>query len=346
MAIGTAVRALCAATLCAATLGAATLAFGSLAAAQAADDSDKIDLRLFGKQQLDGFDGCSLALWQHNRDPESDRYAYVLFQPFGEDGAPLPAWVKIGENIHELESVASGDTIARGLAAYQVFRDSEATALVDIHDAVEENDGNTIRDARVTVVQSGMLPFRIRVKGRTACPQTSGASSDAVSLGIPREFDSLQGVPAALLDTIQSQLGDICDPHSTPGFGAVYAISDAMSLWQIPCMMAAYQGSSVFLAALNDRPEHNVLLPFPFPPGEGNGDRYDLINPQVDAASGTVTSIARGRGAGDCGVLERHKLVAVEGEAVEFELIEYREKTQCDGVATDPEDYPLVYPLR
>lgn len=314
--------------------------------AAAADDEVKIDLRLFGKDKLDGFDGCFFALWQHNRDPQTDAYAYVLYQPFGGDGAPLPAWMKVGKGFLELDAVATGDTTNGGLANFHVFRDShsDSIAFVDIHGATDNGNVRTIDDAHLTLVQSGKPPFRIRAKGAVGCPER--AASDAITLGPPQNFDGLRFVPASILKTISQQLGDICSPENTPGAGTVHAISDAMSLWQVPCMLGAYQGSSVFVAAINDRPEHHVVLNFPDPPGEGSGDRFDIMSPTVDPARGTVTSIAYGRGSGDCGIYERHQLVTMEGEAVEFELLEYREKTQCDGVATKPEQFPPVYSAR
>jgi hypothetical protein len=44
----------------------------------------------------------------------------------------------------------------------------------------------------------------------------------------------------------------------------------------------------------------------------------------------------------DCGVFERHQLT----EAGAFELIEYREKTMCDGKVISPREWPLVYQRR
>lgn len=326
----------------------------SAAAAARADDSTEIDLRLFGKDRLDGFDGCRLALWQHNRDPETDRFAFVLFQPFGGDGAPLPAWMKIGDDVIELEPVASGGDAGGGLAEYQVFKDttSGAFALVDIATAQDAGGGMEIADGRLTLVMNGKLPFRIKVRGFSGCPAgvSAGASADGpqgdgISLGAAQEFSGLRFVPQAILANLKAQLVDLCDFDNTPGAGAVYAISDAMSLWQIPCLLGAYQGSSVFVAAFNDNPEQHVLLSFAGPPGEGT-DRFDIISPTIDPATGILSSHALARGAGDCGVFERHRLVAVEGEAVEFQLIEYREKTECDGVATAPEAYPEVFRAR
>lgn len=310
-----------------------------------AEDLD-VDLRLFGTAQLDGFDGCSFALWQRNRDPATDKYAYVLFQPFGEDGAPLPAWMRIGKPIVSMEAVAAGgEAVGRGVSPFQVFRETDGgtLAIVDILEARETDAGTEIRDARVTVVQSGKLPFPVRVKGAAACPAQATTSQDAVSLGRPRAFEGLAGVPAAILETIDNELGDLCDPRATPGIGAVYAVSDVMSLWEIPCQLAAYHGSSVFLAAFDDNPRHNVLLPLASPPGHAGAERFALMSPTVDVSSGTVTSVAYGRGAGDCGVYERQQLIVAEGEALEFRLLELREKPDCDGRETRPQDFPLVY---
>ncbi len=64
-----------------------------------------------------------------------------------------------------------------------------------------------------------------------------------------------------------------------------------------------------------------------------------LMMPTWDMKSRIVTGIALGRGIGDCGTLERHKL----GADGQFTLIEYREKEKCDGKDSPPEKWPLVY---
>ena len=65
---------------------------------------------------------------------------------------------------------------------------------------------------------------------------------------------------------------------------------------------------------------------------------FKLLNAQWNQQARTVSSHAVGRGLGDCGTYEVHRLV--DGR---FRLVEFREKTECDGKATPPEQYKLVF---
>lgn len=81
---------------------------------------------------------------------------------------------------------------------------------------------------------------------------------------------------------------------------------------------------------------------FELPPDFNEPNRATLINPQFDAQSGTLTSTTYSSPAYDCGVFEKFRYVP---EQDFFELIEYREKTDCDGVTGLPENFPLVWTL-
>ena len=66
-----------------------TLAMLATGSPALADDANDIDLKLFGQNVIQGWDGCRFGLWQHNRNPEQDRYAYVLFAPIPDGEALL-----------------------------------------------------------------------------------------------------------------------------------------------------------------------------------------------------------------------------------------------------------------
>ena len=70
-------------------------------------------------------------------------------------------------------------------------------------------------------------------------------------------------------------------------------------------------------------------------------DPQILMSPTWNARTQTLTGVSLGRGSADCGVLERYKLVDSA-----FVLAEYREKANCDGVRTAPEQFPEVYRAR
>lgn len=316
--------------------------------AAAADDANEIDLKLFGENVIQGWDGCSFGLWQHNRTPAEDRYAYVFFAPI-PDGEALPGWVKIGDDVIEVSRLDIGSADTGMLEPFRLYRNTDAglTVMMEIFEQTRIDAGIEIADGRLTFLRNDKFPFAIRVKGLNGCPNAvadDGAmapASSALSLGAPAGHDSLSSVPAPVLGAIATDAPE-CDPQSTAGYSSAYAINDEMTLWEVPCNLYAASGSSVFAVTWAGYPDHATLLLFPAAPGMDMNDYAELLNASVDPASGAVTSYSLDSG-GDCGSFSRFELVDAEGETVEFVLREFREKPTCDGVQTDPASFPLVY---
>jgi hypothetical protein len=143
-------------------------------------------------------------------------------------------------------------------------------------------------------------------------------------------------VPAAVLADVQKRFG--CNADTVAGGMKVFALSDGAELWQVPCDLFAYNASAVFAHAPPGQGDAYAFLEFQGPPGRKRDDPYVVLNARWDGQAHTVSSFAKGRGLGDCGTYEVHKLVDAR-----LQLVEYREKPDCDGVATPPEQYPLVY---
>lgn len=339
-------------------------AFAVLGLVHVASAQDiKMNVQLFGTKDLQGFDGCRFALWQRGRNPDKDKYAYVFFMPFGGDGAPLLGWVKTSGTIYELERLAESYDQIGGVARNSFFKDSDSTtaAHVEIFEAEDTGRFTRISKADITIYREKKRPFRVNAEGMMGCPGpddtgtgaevASGVAntpdgysvSDAIALGPEQPFDDLRFVPMPVRIGVRQQLADICDLDSAPIFGGSYVISDALTLWKIPCFSGAYQGASVFAVVTNRRPEHFVFLPLEQPPGRVGSEKYDAMLPTLDAQTGVLTTVELNRGVGDCGSFARHQLVAVEGEALEFRLLDFREKRECDGRSDDPQTWPVVW---
>lgn len=313
-----------------------------------ADDKDnEIDLRLFGKSTTDPWDGCRFALWQKNRNPDEDEFAYVFYAPI-PDGEALPAWVKIGETIVEVDQIDTGAADTGNLAPVLVYRNAESdlTVIVDILEQKRVDAGIEIVDSRLTFVIDKKFPFAVRATGLNGCPSAPGAAEQTpatgnapeVAVGPMKPFDGLGSVPRMVLNAIADNAPG-CAPENTPGFGATYSVNDALTLWQVPCNLYAAAGSSVFV--LSDETYATVLY-FPMPPGSGMNDEAEMLNAEVEPATATVTSFSLDTG-GDCGTFTRHQLRPEEGEQLLFAMTEYREKMDCDGRPDDPATFPLVY---
>jgi len=344
---------------------AAVLILPSLA--QAADNN-KINLRLFGKSVFAPYNGCSFALWQRNKDPEKDKFAYVFYVAF-HDAHPMPALVKIGKKVLELQKIEMNLKESGLNDKFQLYRDVEKTTtlLVEIKDEKRVGDETHISKARLTFIQRNKFPFVMNARGGFRCPKSGGDRAaeqpvpkkkkrkargsslptnldpNGVRLGKPREFQSLSQVPRHVKQVVRDN-GEACNLDNVPGFGVRYAISDAMTLWQIPCDVFASNSSVMFVTALNGT-KHAIGLEIPKRPGQGGAPGYDMLWPKVYPKAGVIKVTSMGR-QGDCGTVEHYQLVVVEGEAVELKLLEVREKNDCNGVKVAPENLPVVYRAR
>ena len=74
----------------------ASVLLGGTPQAQTAK-GDRIPLRLFAKGDIDRSKSCSVSLWQHNRNPDRDKFAAVFFEQIsGRNYACRDAKIKIG----------------------------------------------------------------------------------------------------------------------------------------------------------------------------------------------------------------------------------------------------------
>ena len=324
---------------------------------QAADDSRKIDLYLFGKNVIEEYDGCHIAFWQANKNPKKDKFSYVFYAPFN-DGQELPGWLKVDGKVLELDRRDKVRSQGRMIEPMRLYRSSKNTysLFLEISKQHEEGDDIRVDEAKITLVRSKHDPFVITVKGELACPASAyeetdagGGSAgyelygDAISLGSPYDFDNLGTIPPVVLAAVKREAPN-CEPENTPGFGSNYMVSESMVIWEVPCNVYASTGSSVFVSHLYaDSGEYANVLGLPSLPGSGNnGFLYEMRLPRVSPKSATFVSEFYD-GDGSCGSYEKYQLRAVEGEALEFFLLEYRNKPKCDGRQGEARSFPLVF---
>ena len=335
-----------------------------------AAEKDRINLRLFGKSALDGFKGCSFALWQRNKDPEKDRFAYVFYVRL-HDANLMPALVKINKQVIELYKQDIGIRESGLSDKFQLYRDEKKTTtlLVEIRQEKRVGDNTYVSDARQTFIQRNKFPFVMRVKGGFRCPargDEGGGSVDAqpdkavqkvkrgpylppnldrnaVRLGRETKLNKLSQFPRHVRQVVRDN-GEACNLDNVPGAGVKYAISDAMTLWVVPCDLFAANSSVMLVTALNGT-RYATGMEIPKRPGQQGEPGYDILWPKIYPRSGVVVVASMGRQE-DCGTVEYYQLIVAEGESVELKLLEVREKRKCDGVRVQPENMPLVYRAR
>lgn len=348
------------------------LALAVAASHPAVAEDSSIDLKLFGKHEIEGgLSTCHLAFWQSNKDPETDKYAYLIYMPFDQDGVPLQAVVEIGTEKIALTESARGDFDPPSRLGYRLFSsiDHETHMLVRIEEAVVTGSLQTVGKATVTVVRPDLPPFVAGAKGVIGCPGTSSpetaaaipsepVSDEGAAAGGPSPYTGPVGLPLAppvllastseVPDAVRREIAtyapDQCSEPETLAYpGQRYAVNDNFTLWEVPCFLGAYQGTSIFAITQNPPADWATMLSLPNPPALEGENNAQMMNPEVFAEKGLFISTSLARGEGDCGTYQVFRLMDAPGETLEFQLMEYREKVNCDGVQSEPSEWPLQF---
>lgn len=330
--------------------------------ALAADDDIRVSLKLFGKEDIEqGIDPCRFSLWQDDRDPETDRYAFLFHANAINDGYQGPARIKVGETVHALYQLAEGGESINGLSSHYLYatEDREIRVHVEIGDAGLSGELYRIKDADMTVIQKGKVPFVASAKGHLGClqPRTQSAKAapvrepetrvpgppNGISIGRQTILDDMSQLPPEAVQLVRENAGDECDVDGFHAWGgARYVINDYYLLWEVPCISAAYQAATALVITQNPPQGWGNLLTLPNPPGE-NGEIYQAMNADILGPKGFIRTTSLNRGVGDCGSYRVHRLIDAPGEVLELELLEFREKSDCDGIEMAPKDWPLIF---
>lgn len=330
-----------------------------------------IDLKLFGKHEIEGgLSTCHLAFWQNNRDPDLDQYAYIIYMPFDRDGVQMQAVIEIGKEKIALTESARGDFDPPARLGYRLYSsaDHATHVLVRIEEAVVTGSLQTVSKATVTVVREDLPPFVAGAKGVIGCPGSPAPGSaqaapepafdEGAAAGGPLPYTGPVGlpltppvmltatgeVPAAVRREIATYAPDQCSEPETLAYpGQRYGLGESFILWEVPCFLGAYQGTSIFAITQDPPSDWATMLSLPNPPALEGENNAQMTNPEVFAERGIFISTSVGRGEGDCGTYQVFRLMDAPGETFEFQLMEYREKIECDGVQVEPSDWPLQF---
>ncbi|MCZ8183045.1 MAG: hypothetical protein O9322_08750 [Beijerinckiaceae bacterium] len=369
---------------------------------------NEIDLKLFDKAEVDRSKGCSLSLWQANRDPENDRFAFIFTERFrGTAHQREAAQIKIGTSIIPLQRVGTGGR-SEGYDVYpfQLYKmpDEQGYVVLDLKLEPEQGEAVEISSGKLMVTMLGKLAFRASVKGGVGCsgpplpgpsaapvatapapaprggpqgappnvaggPLTAGTMAPGATAGGtlsassqtrppataqparpavsgPDMFERYsvrqQQVPARFLQGINQRFG--CTVPAQRNGITGFQMSEESAIWQIPCDRFGQNQTSVFALVYLPAPDQQYeILETPSPRGlDRKLDSGVLMSAQWDVRSRTVTSLYPASDRQDCGIFERHA-VTREGKLA---LVEFREKTRCDGVAGRPDQWPLVFGRR
>ncbi len=107
----------------------------------------------------------------------------------------------------------------------------------------------------------------------------------------------------------------------------IFAISDDKALMMVSCEAGAYNVVDLAWLVSRQKPfsSRQIRLKLPFMPASGDAD-LELMNAGYDETNKELTTVAKGRGLGDCGVSSRWRF-----DGQRFRLVRYAEEPTCDG---------------
>lgn len=135
-----------------------------------------------------------------------------------------------------------------------------------------------------------------------------------------------------------------CDvDNSLKGYGAiVLGAGNGNVVYLMPCNPGDVNVE--YYIAMTGPKHGNFANTYEFetPPDFNQPNTGTIINPDFDAETGILISTQYHSPNYDCGVFMKHGYVP---EQDFFELLEYREKSNCDAKVTPPENYDLVWTI-
>ncbi|WP_298985408.1 DUF1176 domain-containing protein [uncultured Roseibium sp.] len=130
--------------------------------------------------------------------------------------------------------------------------------------------------------------------------------------------------------------------ETVPAFGAQYYAEGDVETWVVPCTMADANVPFYMMVHIPFNPSLDELKEFETPP-DFNQPNHALVNNLFfDPGTGQVTGTTYYSPNYDCGAFERHE---IEAESGNYTLMEYQEKSNCDGVSGPPEGWPLSWTI-
>jgi hypothetical protein len=131
---------------------------------------------------------------------------------------------------------------------------------------------------------------------------------------------------------------EACDTTTDTDQPSAYALSKTQALVLLPCLMGAYQGSSLgTLVNRQDKTVSPLTLPLSFGGNPSPNDPNDMLTgADFEPGTGTLSMAAKGRGLGDCGISASW---IWNGAAFQVATLDYQDA--CGGA--EPGDWPTLY---
>lgn len=146
------------------------------------------------------------------------------------------------------------------------------------------------------------------------------------------------GLPESLKKVYTALMANACDQELDQAPES-FVLGGGNTLYLVPCMMGAYQGSSNAFILNGDYVSQVAVLATE---GKTIVPTLDLMSASYEPKTGILSTFAKGRGIGDCGQ-SSETIVKYDNSygGVTTKTIEIRSKSKCDGKFVDT--WPVVF---
>ena len=234
-------------------------------------------------------------------------------------------------------------TIRHGGSIGTIVHDMSLVGVTPVLAEMDRLQGRTDR-ADALVLRGGLSPDGSQQLTQSAAPAPAPLPEPAATQDEPLFGPSLYGnivyaeadIPDAVL--MSGYRVHDCDfPYVLEGYGAqVVGVTQGLELWMVPCEPADV--NVTYYVAFHDATETEF---YEFQPGPGMAESFALVtNPMWENETRQLTTTSYYGPNADCGAFNTYVYVS-EDDA--FDLIEQREKSDCDGVVTAPGSWPIAW---
>lgn len=276
----------------------------------------------------------------------------------GDSDRDLIEYLRLGEDaVIQIEYGGATGTLTywvklNGLT-HSLLKMDEAQGRIGRLDAIVAW-GGLAADSKVTIAAAESAP---KAAPKDAAPaQTQAAAPPPPANDVPPPVmpsqDRASSGPRGLVYTVEELPDSVqmmgyrtldCQLAETlPAYGAQFYAEGDVETWIVPCRMADANVPYFMAIHIPFNPSLDEWKEFETPP-DFNQPNHALVNNLFfDPDSGQVTGTTYYSSNFDCGAFERHEMMAESGD---YELVEYLEKSNCDGVFGPPEGWPLNWTI-
>lgn len=280
--------------------------------------------------------GVDLRLRAHTDfSPDTDQGVTFRFTVDGKELLALTTKDLVQGEHADVYSYSDQPRVLALLAAMETGKTAEVT--------VTGAGGTQVLPVKLNGVTGAML-YADEVQGRLGRVDALQAKGDtqAGRNETAKEILSLEDMPEIIRKEFTESGGACSDlePETIGQFQGFHVTVGKTELIGVPCSTGGAYNQPYALYTVGEIVER---IAFPYVEEGRPMATSTAMNIELDPVAKTLTSFFRGRGIGDCGEYFKWKIDDVRGS---LELVEMRNKGQCDEGSNDPTTFPLVWPVK